>query len=227
MLPQSNVLSRAPRLFSHQPGAHWTHSPVDCSVRLHGISAVCVSLGPVLLFVKFALCQCYFFLVSIPDLFVNWLAFESWALSLRSVEGPGVAAIGQERHELWCLGPGAESGLYHLLIVQTWASHMAAICWGPSVCVTRQAHLTSGSHYNHPDGQSESRDTLSSHGSWAMELGFKGRCVLLWIRGFPMVSFRVMGSAGGSGWGLNGIHSWGGYGPPIPALGKVLLSSVW
>lgn len=89
--------------------------------------------------------------------------------------------------------------------------HLCAWCFRTTLCPAT-------------DGQTESRDILGTHGSQAVELGFKD-CVCLWIQGFLMVFFRVRGSAGGGGWGLEAVQS-GWLWAPNPPSENNLLSSV-
>lgn len=122
--------SQHPTLFSHQPCLHWTDSPGRWLCLMLGSFSVLRKVwgqcSPLKICTLPVFSHQGFFLVSTPDFFLNWLAFGPWALSLPFLQGPGVSVLGQEGHGLGHRGPGAETGRYHLLIVQTQAS---LHCW--------------------------------------------------------------------------------------------------
>lgn len=200
---------------------HFADAPIAGSVQ--GNSSHLCMYGASAVFCKVCTLPVLFLSCQHSRLFLNWLAFGSWALPPHSVKGPGVAGLGWaawKRHELWRLGPVAESSLY-LFTGQIRARPVAVIYWAQSVRMT-SGHTTPGRHHEQPvllQMDKQSRDTLSPHGSWVMELGSKAG-----VSGSEPRSFWWFSSAGG-GWEL-AMQSWSSYGTPVSPLGKALLSSV-
>lgn len=143
---------------------------------------VCISMESLLLSKMCALPL--FFPVSIPDLFLHWPAFGSGALSLHSVQDPEVAVV---RREAWTLTPWAWGWIQpaHLAppadMSKSHGCHLLStpVCW-------LQAHLTSGSHHNHPVLLQMDKQKVDTH----FVLRALGWWDWLWIQGFSMVLFR-------------------------------------
>lgn len=215
------MFTSAPHWSSHQPCPHFADAPVAGSVQ--GNSSHLCTYGASAAFCKVCTLPLLFLSCQYSRLFLNWLAFGSWALPPHSVKGPVVAGLG------WSAEKGMNSDILGLWLnpasicsldkyeQHPWLPFTEHSLWGWLQATPHQAVVTNSlSCYR----WTNSRDTLSPHGSWVMELGSKAGGSGSEPRKFLMVFFRGRQVRAGY---AELEHLWD---PSFP-LGKALLSSVW